>query len=46
LIIQTIKEFAEGRVKVEEGKIVAEGKILPGAYDLTEKIEKLLNDDR
>jgi phosphoribosylglycinamide formyltransferase-1 len=42
LIIQTIKEFADGRVKVEEGNIVAEGKIIAGAYDLTKKIEKLL----
>lgn len=42
LIIQTIKEFADGRVKVEGGNIVAEGKVIPGAYDLTEKIEKLL----
>ncbi len=44
LIIQTIKEFAEGRVKVEEGNIVAEGKIIAGAYDLTDKIENLLKE--
>jgi phosphoribosylglycinamide formyltransferase-1 len=42
LIIQTIKEFAEGRVNVEDGNIVAEGKVLSGAYDLSEKIEKLV----
>jgi phosphoribosylglycinamide formyltransferase-1 len=42
LIIQTIKEFAEGRVKVEDGNIIAQGKVLLGAYDLTEKIEKLV----
>jgi len=42
LIIQTIKEFAEGRVKVEDENIFAEGKELPGAYDLTQKIEELL----
>jgi phosphoribosylglycinamide formyltransferase-1 len=42
LIIQTIKEFADGRVKVENEKIIAEGKELPGAYDLSEKIEKLI----
>jgi phosphoribosylglycinamide formyltransferase-1 len=42
LIIQTIKEFAEGRVKVEGQRIIAEGKEIPGAYDLTEKIENLI----
>jgi phosphoribosylglycinamide formyltransferase-1 len=44
LIIQTIKEFSDGRLKVEEEKIITEGKELAGAYDLTEKIEKLLED--
>jgi len=43
LIIQTIKEFADGRVKVEEGKIIAEGEAISGAYDLSDKIEMLLN---
>lgn len=42
LIIQTIKEFAEGKVKVEEGKVVAQGEVLAGAYDLTEHIERLI----
>jgi phosphoribosylglycinamide formyltransferase-1 len=42
LIIQTIKEFAEGRIKIEKGTIIAEGKPISGAYDLTEKIEKLI----
>ena len=42
LIIQTIKEFSDGRVKVEGEKIIAEGEDLSGAYDLSEKIEKLL----
>ena len=45
LIIQTIKEFADGRVKVEDGKIIAEGKIISGAYDLSEKIEMILRDE-
>ncbi len=44
LIIQTIKEFANGRVKVEDENIIAEGEELSGAYDLSEKIEKLLED--
>ncbi|UCE37588.1 MAG: formyl transferase [Thermoplasmata archaeon] len=42
LIIQTIKEFAEGRVKIEDGEIIAEGKAISGAYDLSEKIEMLI----
>lgn len=42
LIIQTIKEFAQGRVRVENETIIAEGKELAGAYDLTGKIEKLI----
>jgi folate-dependent phosphoribosylglycinamide formyltransferase PurN len=44
LIIQTIKEFADGRVEVKEGEITAQGKPISSAYDLTEKIEKLLRD--
>lgn len=42
LIIQTIKEFAEGRIEIRDGSIIAEGKPISGAYDLTEKIEKLI----
>jgi phosphoribosylglycinamide formyltransferase-1 len=42
LIIQTIKEFADGRIKIEDGIVIAEGKPISGAYDLTEKIEKLI----
>ncbi|UCF07451.1 MAG: formyl transferase [Thermoplasmata archaeon] len=40
LIIQTIKEFAEGRVRVEGEKIIVQGKVLSGAYDLSGKIEE------
>jgi phosphoribosylglycinamide formyltransferase-1 len=42
LIIQTIKEFAEGRLRIEDCSIMAEGRSITGAYDLTEKIEKLI----
>jgi phosphoribosylglycinamide formyltransferase-1 len=42
LIIQTIKEFAQGRVRVENESIIAEGKQLSGAHDLTDKIERLI----
>jgi phosphoribosylglycinamide formyltransferase-1 len=43
LIIQTIKEFAEGRVRIEDGIVIAEGKPISGAHDLTDKIEKLIS---
>lgn len=43
LIIQTIKEFADGNVKVEKRQIIAKGEVIPGAYDLTEQIENQLN---
>ena len=42
MIIQTIKEFADGRIKIEDGVVIAEGKPISGAYDLTEKLEKLI----
>jgi phosphoribosylglycinamide formyltransferase-1 len=42
LIIQTIKEFAESRIRIEDGAVIAEDKPISGAYDLTDKIEKLI----
>ncbi|MCL0048339.1 phosphoglycerate transporter [Dehalococcoidia bacterium] len=43
LIVSTVKAFAEGRVKVAEGRIVdAGGKSIPG-YDLTAEIDRSLN---
>ncbi|MCL0060766.1 phosphoglycerate transporter [Dehalococcoidia bacterium] len=43
LIVSTVKAFAEGRVKVAEGRIVdASGKSIPG-YDLTAEIDRSLN---
>lgn len=42
LIIQTIKEFAEGWLNIEGKTVFAKGKPISGAYDLTEKIEKLI----
>jgi phosphoribosylglycinamide formyltransferase-1 len=43
LIIQTIKEFTEGRIKIEDGMVIAEGKPITGAYDLTKEIEHLIS---
>jgi phosphoribosylglycinamide formyltransferase-1 len=42
LIIQTIKVFEEGMVRVENRKVIAEGKVIPAAYDVTDRIEALL----
>ena len=43
LIIATIKAFSEGRVRIEEGKVVsASGEVLK-SYDLTEEIESELH---
>jgi phosphoribosylglycinamide formyltransferase-1 len=44
LVIQTVKAFAEGRVRLEDKKIIAEGKVLQGPYCLTEDIEKYIKD--
>jgi hypothetical protein len=42
LIIQTIKKFADGNLKVENRQIIAKGKVIPGASDLSEEIERIL----
>jgi phosphoribosylglycinamide formyltransferase-1 len=42
LIIQTIKEFSDGNLKVENRQIIAKGKVIPGAYDLSQEIERIL----
>jgi len=40
LVVQTVMAFAEGRVRLEDRKIIADGKILKGPYCLTKNIEK------
>lgn len=42
LVVQTVKAFADGRITLENKKIVAEGKVLEGPYCLTEDIERQL----
>jgi phosphoribosylglycinamide formyltransferase-1 len=43
LIVATVRAFSEGRVRIEEGKVVsASGEVLKG-YDLTEEIESELH---
>ncbi len=43
LILLTIKEFAEGNLRIEDGKVFAGGEALKHGYDLTEKIELWLS---
>jgi len=38
-VIQTIKAFAEGRIHLENRKVIAENKVLQGPYCLTGEIE-------
>ncbi len=42
LVIQTVKAFAENRVQLDNGRIVADGRVLDGPYCLTEEIERML----
>ncbi len=44
LIVYTIKAFAEGEVKLFDGKLLdSSGTPLPGPYDLSERIEKYIS---
>lgn len=40
LIVHTIRQFAEGNIKVEEGQLVAKGEVLTGGYCLTDDIDE------
>jgi phosphoribosylglycinamide formyltransferase-1 len=42
LVIQTVKAFTEGRVRLENRKIIADQKVLQGPYCLTKEIESRL----
>ncbi len=45
LIIWTIKILAEGRIKIENGGVIAsEGQVLEGGYDLTKEIDAIVKD--
>lgn len=41
LVVQTMKAFAEGRIKLENKKIIAEGKALNQPYCLNKEIESV-----
>jgi phosphoribosylglycinamide formyltransferase-1 len=40
LIVHTIKQFADGNIKVEGGQLVAKGEVLTGGYCLTDDIDE------
>jgi len=40
LILFTIKEFADGNLTIQDGKVLARGLELERGYDLTERVEK------
>lgn len=42
LIVRTVKAFAEGRIRIEDEKVVAEGSVLEQGYDLTEEIDEIV----
>ncbi len=42
LILVTIKEFADGNLRIEHGKVYAGSRVLENGYDLTDKIEEWL----
>jgi phosphoribosylglycinamide formyltransferase-1 len=42
LVVQTVKAFAEGRIKLDNKKIIAEGKALDTPYCLNKEIEAVI----
>jgi phosphoribosylglycinamide formyltransferase 1 len=44
LILLTVKEFADGNIKVRDGRVFAGGREMTTGYDLTEKIEQWLRE--
>jgi len=43
LVVQTVKAFAEGRIRLENKKIIAEGKALDKPYCLNKEIEEAIS---
>jgi len=45
MVIETIRALAEGRIKIEGGKVVdSQGRVLKGGYDLTEQINQAMQE--
>lgn len=45
LILNTVAEFAKGKIRVEKGQVFAEGKALKAGYCLNKEIDKYLKND-
>jgi phosphoribosylglycinamide formyltransferase-1 len=43
LVVQTVKAFAKGRIRLENKKIIAEGKALDKPYCLNKEIEEAIS---
>lgn len=43
LIVHTLRVFAEGEVRVDNGTVIADGRPVPDGYDLTEEIDNALS---
>jgi len=43
LIVHTLRVFAEGEVRIEDGTVVAHGQPVPGGHDLSEAIDKAVS---
>jgi folate-dependent phosphoribosylglycinamide formyltransferase PurN len=43
LIVHTLRVFAEGEVRIEDGTVVAQGRLVPGGHDLSEAIDKAVS---
>lgn len=42
LLVQTVQVFADGQVRIADGRVISGGRVLEGGYDLTEEIEKIV----
>lgn len=43
LIVHTLKELAKGKIWIAEGNVVADGKPVPGGYDLSGAIDRVVS---
>ncbi len=44
LIVETIKSFADGRVKIENKQLIVDGKVLDSAFNLSEEVDGSLGE--
>ncbi|RKY67780.1 MAG: hypothetical protein DRQ02_06285 [Candidatus Latescibacterota bacterium] len=46
LIVQTIKWFAQGRIKIKGGELTVDGQKCPGGLDMTEEIDQIIGREK